>query len=131
MVVILGFISILAFTFVSGAVGHVTLTIIDDFFRRFKYKRLKMKHLSEGWPSVLFWLTMLVISLFGLARVKLMFQRNRVKMAEDRLDEFLEEFKQFPELVDALDEHVENSLEIVKCINSRFQRNVFVFMIRE
>ena len=77
LVVILGFISILAFTFVSGAVGHVTLTIIDDFFRRFKYKRLKMKHLSEGWLSVLFWLTMLVISLFGLAGVKFRFARNR------------------------------------------------------
>lgn len=65
MVSLLGFLSILAFTAVSGSAGYVTLAIVDDMFIRHNMKRL-----TEGWVSVLFWLFNLFLSLILLAEFK-------------------------------------------------------------
>ena len=78
MVMVLGFFSILAFTCVSRAAGHVTLAIIDDFF-----KQCRMKRLVKGWPSILFWLLTLVISMFFIAGIKYAWDIQRTERALD------------------------------------------------
>jgi len=63
-VMLLGFISILAFGAVSGAAGYVSLIITDDFF-----KRCNMTKMIKGWGAVLFWLCLLLLSLLAVALI--------------------------------------------------------------
>lgn len=71
-VVLLGFISILAFAAVAGASGHVALAIIDDVFIR-----LKMERLTKGWISLLFWISMIVLSMLCVAGISSAYTHSR------------------------------------------------------
>jgi len=71
-VVILGFISILAFATVAGATGHVVLAIIDDVFIR-----LKMERLTKGWISLMFWMSMIVLSMLCVAGIAAAYTNSR------------------------------------------------------
>lgn len=90
LVATLGFVSILAFTFVSGAVGHVTLAIVDDFFLRCKYKRFSLERLTKGWSAVLFWFGMVFVSLFAVAGIKQKWQHDRKRMVETIFEQLTE-----------------------------------------
>lgn len=76
-VALLGFISILAFTAVSGAAGYVTLAIVDDFFIR-----RNMQRLTKGWTSVIFWLFNLLISMCLLGAVKALYAHTRDEVVD-------------------------------------------------
>jgi len=65
LVSLLGFLSILAFTALSGSAGYIMLSIVDDMFIRHNMKRL-----TKGWVSVLFWLFCLFLSMILLAELK-------------------------------------------------------------
>jgi len=71
-VVILGFISILAFATVAGSTGHVVLAIIDDVFIR-----LKMERLTKGWISLMFWMSMIVLSMLCVAGIAAAYTSSR------------------------------------------------------
>jgi len=71
-VALLGFISILVLTAVSGSAGYVTLAIVDDFF-----VRRNIRNPTKGWTSVIFWLFNLFLSMSLLgAEVKALYSSS-------------------------------------------------------
>jgi len=85
LVIILGFVSILAFATFSVAAGNVITTISDDFLRRVKLKRM-----TKGWTSVIFWLITFVLAVLLLAEVTRLYNNKLVNNESDGLWTFKE-----------------------------------------
>lgn len=64
LVYIAGFLSILLFESLIRGASYVFLTLADDFFITFN-----MKMLTNGWPSVLFWLSILWLYIIFLTGI--------------------------------------------------------------
>lgn len=62
LVYIFGSFSIFLFCTIIANAGYIVLLIADDFFSRFKFKRL-----TEGFMAALFWLAMFILWLVGFA----------------------------------------------------------------
>ncbi len=68
----LGFLSIMGFTTCIGSASYVGLCIVDDFFQRFKIRKL-----VDGAFAALFWLTMFWIGILSIAALAHVYREVR------------------------------------------------------
>ena len=67
-----GFLSILIFTALIGMVGYIMISIVDDILCS-----IKLKVLTKGWPSVIFWCFNLWLWTLALAGIRILYQQAR------------------------------------------------------
>eukprot|EP00542_Grammatophora_oceanica_P007572 CAMPEP_0194061478 /NCGR_PEP_ID=MMETSP0009_2-20130614/74747_1 /TAXON_ID=210454 /ORGANISM="Grammatophora oceanica, Strain CCMP 410" /LENGTH=320 /DNA_ID=CAMNT_0038712803 /DNA_START=270 /DNA_END=1233 /DNA_ORIENTATION=+ len=82
LVFTVGFVSIIAFTALTGKAGYVTITIVDDAFNRNRW----LRPLSRGLPAVLFWFVVLVLWILFVAQMGRIYDMRR--RDEEVLDSF-------------------------------------------